>query len=98
MEEIVAQMRGDCSPRVVVGGDYGMREPGPFPPARPNAPSAVELGKRRGSGAEGGGAGGAMCGDWGSRGSGAEGGGAEGNCYTLGLQCAWSAMRANCGG
>jgi hypothetical protein len=42
-------MRGDCSPGVVVGGDYGMREPGPFPPAKPNAPSAVELGKRRGS-------------------------------------------------
>jgi hypothetical protein len=96
MEEIVAQMRVNCSLGVVVGGDYGMREPGPFPPARPNASSVVELGMQRGSGVEGGGAGGATR-RLGSRGSGAKGGEAEGNYDTLGLQCVWSAMRANCG-
>jgi hypothetical protein len=96
MEEIVAQMRGNCSLGVVGGGDYGMREPVPFPPARPNTSSAVELGKQRGSGVEGGGARGATR-RLGSRGSGAEGGGAKGNCDTLGLQCVLSAMRANCG-
>jgi hypothetical protein len=38
---------------------YAMHSVLPLKPGRPNAPSAIELGKRRGSDTEGGGAGGA---------------------------------------